>query len=166
MTGAFANNRAAPISPTPTTILRAADLRQWARKPSWANRPILTQQPARINVILCPTNRPYHSRQHVEKPVKTGSGSRGTRPGGAESIGKVYGDHITNKDTTGYRGPKFHNDKSFQPVKFGNEVALNVGKGGCGTGRTLYGQAGSQGTHGAVNPGNPRPHGRGILNNE
>ena len=117
-------------------------------------------------MILCPTNRPYHSRQHVEKPVKTGSGSRGTRPGGAESIGKVYGDHITNKDTTGYRGPKFHNDKSFQPVKFGNEVALNVGKGGCGTGRTLYGQAGSQGTHGAVNPGNPRPHGRGILNNE
>jgi hypothetical protein len=102
----------------------------------------------------------YHSRQHVEKPVKTGSGSRGTRPGGAESIGKVYGDHVTNKDSTGYRGPKFHSDQSFNPVKFGNEVALNVGPGGCGTGRTLYGQAGSQGLHGSVNAGSPRPNPR------
>jgi hypothetical protein len=42
---------------------------------------------------------------------------------------------------------------------------LNVGKGGCGTGRNLYGQAGTQGTHGSV-AGTPRPAGRGILNNE
>jgi hypothetical protein len=107
----------------------------------------------------------YGSRPHTEQSVRTGTGSRGTRPGGAESIGKIYGDHVTNKDNTGYRGPKFHDDKSFQPVKFGNEVALNVGKGGCGTGRTLYGQAGSQGTHGTP-AGTQRPAGRGILNNE
>ena len=86
--------------------------------------------------------------KNVQPSVRTGTGSYGTRAGGAESIGKSYGSHITNKDDTGYRGPKFHDDKSFQPVKFGNEIALNVGKGGCGTGRTLYGQAGSQGTHG------------------
>jgi hypothetical protein len=34
-----------------------------------------------------------------------------------------------------------------------------VGKGGCGTGRTLYGQAGSQGTHGTPDRGNPPPTG-------
>jgi hypothetical protein len=83
-------------------------------------------------------------------------------------LGTMQGDHITNRagGGTGYRGERLHNDKSFQPVPFGNEVALNVGKGGCGTGRTLYGQAGSQGTHGATNPGSPRPPGRGILTNE
>jgi hypothetical protein len=105
--------------------------------------------------------------KNVQPPVRTGSGSRGTRPGGAASIGQSYGSHITNKDDTGYRGPKFHDDRSFQPVKFGNELALNVGKGGCGTGRTLYGQAGSQGTHGATNPGQPRPNRqRDPLSNE
>ena len=97
----------------------------------------------------------YGSRNVTEPRVRTGAGSYGTRPGGAESIGKVYGDHITNKDTTGYRGPKFHDGKSFQPVPFGNEVALNVGKGGCGTGRTLYGQSGTQGLHGQPAQGSP-----------
>jgi hypothetical protein len=106
----------------------------------------------------------YGSRQHTEQSVRTGTGSRGTRPGGAESIGKVYGDHITNKDSTGYRGPKFHDDKSFQPVKFGNEVALNVGKGGPGTGRDVH-ASGSQSCHGDV-AGTRAPQGRGILNNE
>src|SRR6516225_11161080 len=101
--------------------------------------------------------------KNVQPSVRTGSGSRGTRPGGAESIGKSYGSHITNKDDTGYRGPKFHSDQSFQPTKFGNEVALNVGKGGCGTGRTLYGQAGSQGQHGAANPGNAPSKSTDIL---
>jgi len=102
----------------------------------------------------------YHSRQHVEKPVKTGTGSRGTRPAGVAMFGTMQGNHVTTHggSATDYRGERLHNDKSFQPVKFGNEVALNVGKGGCGTGRTLYGQAGSQGTHGSVNPGNPPPN--------
>jgi hypothetical protein len=105
--------------------------------------------------------------KNVQPSVRTGTGSYGTRAGGAESIGKSYGSHITNKDDTGYRGPKFHDDKSFQPVKFGNEVALNVGKGGCGTGRNLYGQSGTQGTHGSVDPGNPRPNRqRDALENE
>ena len=65
-------------------------------------------------------------------------------------LGQHVGDKAThgNSKGTGYRGEPLHNNKSFQPVKFGNEVALNVGKGGCGTGRTLYGQAGSQGCHG------------------
>jgi hypothetical protein len=84
-------------------------------------------------------------------------------------LGQHVGDKAThgNSRGTGYRGEPLHNDRNPpMSVPFGNEVALNVGKGGCGTGRTLYGQAGSQGTHGSVNPGNPRPPGRGILTNE
>jgi hypothetical protein len=63
----------------------------------------------------------------------------------------MYGTHSTSlggKDSK-FAGEKLHNpERNFQPVPFGNAVALNVGKGGCGTGRTIYGQAGSQGTHG------------------
>jgi hypothetical protein len=108
-----------------------------------------------------------HGSKNVTHPsVRTGTGSRGVRESGAASLGSVYGDHVTNKDSTGYRGPKFHSDKSFQPVPFGNEVALNVGKGGCGTGRTIH-SCGSQGTHGATNPGSPRPNTyRDALENE
>jgi hypothetical protein len=60
-----------------------------------------------------------------------------------------------------YRGEPLHSGRSFQPVKFGNELATNVGKGGPGTGRTLYGQSGLQGQHGPV-AGSPRPQGRGF----
>jgi hypothetical protein len=104
----------------------------------------------------------YHSRPHVEKPIKTGTGSRSARPAGVAQIGASQGDHITNKSDTGYRGERLHNDRTFQPVKFGNEVALNVGKGGCGTGRDIH-ASGSQGTHGATNPGNAPAKGKDIL---
>src|SRR5215469_11572591 len=122
------------------------------------------------------TNRSGHrlgggisSRVNVQPSVRTGTGSRGTHPGGVAQLGQHTGDKAThgNSKGTGYRGEPLHNNRSFQPVKFGNEVALNVGKGGCGTGRTLYGQAGSQGQHGSVNPGNPRPNRyRDPLNND
>jgi hypothetical protein len=99
----------------------------------------------------------YGSRQHVEKPIRTGSGSRSTNPGGVGQLGNKQGDHVTRGGSSGYRGDPLHSGRSFQPVPFGNEVALNVGKGGCGTGRTLYGQSGSQGCHGQPASGNPRP---------
>jgi hypothetical protein len=68
-------------------------------------------------------------------------------------FGQMQGSHSTNQRTeSDYRGERLHNDRSFQPIKFGNEVALNVGKGGCGTGRDVH-ASGSQGTHGSVNPG-------------
>jgi hypothetical protein len=96
--------------------------------------------------------------KNVHPSVRTGSGSKSTRPAGVAQIGAIQGNHITNKSETDYRGEPLHNpERNFNPVKFGNEVALNVGKGGCGTGRTLS-QCGSQGTHGAVDPGNPRPN--------
>jgi hypothetical protein len=72
-------------------------------------------------------------------------------------LGNMQGSHITRGEESGYRGERLHNDRNFQPTRFGNEVALNVGKGGPGTGRTLYGQSGSQGCHGQPAAGNPRP---------
>ena len=101
------------------------------------------------------------SRVNVSPSVRTGTGSRGAHPGGVAQLGQHVGDHTTNRPgSSGYRGEPLHNNRNFNPTKFGNEVALNVGKGGCGTRRTLYGQAGSQGTHGATNPGSPRPNAR------
>jgi hypothetical protein len=73
-------------------------------------------------------------------------------------FGAMQGDHVTRKgESTGWRGEKLHDpSKNFQPVKFGNEVALNVGKGGPGTGRDVH-ASGSQQQYG-TNPGNPRPN--------
>lgn len=45
---------------------------------------------------------------------------------------------------------------SMKQVPLGNEVAKNVGSGGPGKGRTLYGQSGSQAQHGPA-AGSPRP---------
>jgi hypothetical protein len=105
------------------------------------------------------------SRNIVEPRVRTGTGSHSARPAGVAQLGQKQGSHTTNQRTeSDYRGERLHNpSKDFQPVKFGNEVALNVGKGGCGTGRTLYGQAGSQGMHGQPASGNPQPQQGDIL---
>jgi hypothetical protein len=99
----------------------------------------------------------YHSRQHVEKPVRTGSGSRSTNPGGVGQLGQKQGSHITHEGDSKYRGEPLHSGRSFQPVPFGNQVALNVKGGGPGTGRTIH-ACGSQGLQGSVNPGNPPPN--------
>ena len=98
----------------------------------------------------------YGSRPHVEKPIKTGTGSRGTRPAGVAMFGQMQGSHVTRGEESSYRGEPLHNNRSFQPVPFGNEVALNVGKGGPGNGRNVM-ASGSQGTHGQSAAGNPRP---------
>ena len=104
----------------------------------------------------------HGSKNIVHKPVRTGSGSKSTSPGAVGQIGQSQGSHVTNKDETGYLGEIFHKPPNFQPVKFGNEVALNVGKGGCGTGRTIY-KTGSQDQHGQPAQGNPPSQGRDIL---
>jgi len=114
------------------------------------------------------TNRSGHrpgggiaSRVNVSPQVRTGTGSRGTNPGGVGQLGQMQGSHVTRGEESNYRGDPFHAGRSFQPVPFGNAVALNVKGGGPGTGRTIY-KTGSQGQQG--NPaGNPRPQGRDIL---
>ena len=77
-------------------------------------------------------------------------------------LGASQGNHITNKSETDYRGEKLHHDRNFQPVKFGNELALNVGKGGPGTGREVM-RSGQQNQWGAPNPGNAPAKNRDIF---
>jgi len=91
------------------------------------------------------------SKNVVEPRIRTGSGSRNARPAGVSQFGYSYGDHTTNRPgSSGYTGEKLHGPagRDFQPTKFGNELATNVGRGGPGAGRTLHGQSGSQGCHG------------------
>jgi hypothetical protein len=44
----------------------------------------------------------YGSRQHVEKPIRTGSGSRGTNPGGVGQLGQMQGSHVTRGEESNY----------------------------------------------------------------
>jgi hypothetical protein len=70
-------------------------------------------------------------------------------------FGAMQGNHATahGGSATDYRGEKLHNNKSFQPTRFGNEIAANTV---CkpGGSREVMG-CGSQGVHGATNPGMP-----------
>jgi hypothetical protein len=99
----------------------------------------------------------YGSRQHVEPSVRTGTGPRNAKPGGVGQLGQMQGDHVTvlGGQPTGNRGVPLHGDKTFSPgVPYGNQVALNVGKGGPGTGRNVM-SCGSQGQHGTPDRGMP-----------
>src|SRR6516164_11434455 len=89
----------------------------------------------------------YGSRPHVEKPVRTGTGSRGTHPGGVAQLGQHVRDKAThgNSKGTGYRGEPLHNNRSFQPSPFGNEIAAKTVCKPGGSREVM--SSGSQGTH-------------------
>ena len=89
--------------------------------------------------------------KNVNVPVRTGQPSKGTSPGAADQIGPAVS--FKREQVDGGRG--------YDGAKLGNEVALNVGKGGPGTGRDVH-HCGSQGTHGQVNPGETRGEIRGL----
>lgn len=107
----------------------------------------------------------YGSRPHVEKPIRTGTGASRMRPSGVAQIGQRQGNHFTDGSGGGpgsssYGGININAGPmgGVGAVKLGNEVALNVGKGGPGTGRTVM-KTGSQGSHGAPSYGSPMPKG-------
>jgi hypothetical protein len=87
----------------------------------------------------------------TRQPVRTGSGSFAKSVKATSQIGTSVGNHVTGKSKV-LRSTQRDLDagRGFQPVKFGNLIALDVGRGGPGSGRNLYGQAGSQGQHGPV----------------
>ena len=99
-----------------------------------------------------------------------GQPSQRVNPGGADQLGQATSNHVTGD--MGGRSTKLPNPATpmiagkmpgVGATKLGNEVALNVGGGGVGTGRTLYGQSGVQGQHGPV-AGSTKPAGKDILN--
>ena len=92
--------------------------------------------------------------KNVKVGVKSGGPSKATSPAAADGIGQTVAFTKERVDGGG-RGSR-------STVPLGNAKALDIGKGGVGTGRTLYGQCGSQGHHGPV-AGTPRPPSRDIL---
>jgi hypothetical protein len=106
------------------------------------------------------------SRQHVAKPVRTGQRAEAINEKGVAQIGSSMGNHATDgrravNPVEKVRGaPRPAGGPSGVPL--GNAVAGNVGKGGVGTGRTLYGQSGTNQVHGKV-AGSPKPWGADIL---
>jgi hypothetical protein len=79
-------------------------------------------------------------------------------------IGTMMGDHVTNKDSTGYRPGPLYGGRGYNAPYGITDPVKAVGVGG---GRTLYGQSGSQGCHGQPAAGNPPPNRqRDALENE
>jgi hypothetical protein len=103
------------------------------------------------------------SNKLVHPAVRTGAGARGINPGAAGQIGSALATHVGVGGGREVRGavepagaPKPYS------TQFGNAVALNVGRGGPGAGRTVH-SSGSQGQHGPVERGEPRAGARDIL---
>ena len=106
------------------------------------------------------------SREFVRKPVKVGTQAREMRPEGVAQIGSSMGNCATNQGRTLPGAVEPVQGKALPAglsVPLGNQVALNVGKGGPGAGRVLYGKSGSQSQHGPANPGLPRPGSTGDI---
>ena len=75
-------------------------------------------------------------------------------PSGASSIGRSKGNHVMDGGRTVQRPPDPLVAGVRPQVPSGNEVALNVGRGGPGAGRTVS-PCGSQGQWGPANSGLP-----------
>ena len=78
------------------------------------------------------------SRQRVEKPVKVGAAARVMRPQGVSQIGSSIGNRVTNSGRTLSGAVEPVRGKALPAglsVPLGNQVALNVGRGGPGAGR-------------------------------
>jgi hypothetical protein len=98
--------------------------------------------------------------------VRTGAPRHAVNERGVSQIGQQLGNKATDKARTlSGAAESVITSKVGLSVPLGNEVALNVGKGGPGAGRNLYGQSGTNQQYGA-GTGSPRPPGRGILNNQ
>jgi hypothetical protein len=110
----------------------------------------------------------YGSNKHVQVSVKTGQRAQQYHQSGVSQFGEAVGDHITHRGQgTGYRGDPvrgaYRSPGAPGSVPLGNQIATNVGAGGPGKGRTVYG-CGSQDMHGSANPGNPPNKSTDILN--
>jgi hypothetical protein len=89
--------------------------------------------------------------------VKTGQPSRKVNPGAVGQFGSQMGNHSTDGKSV-LRNPAMPLYAGVLPgvgsVPLGNQTAQEAGQGP-GAGRTNYGKAGMNGSHGPVNPGQP-----------
>jgi hypothetical protein len=96
-------------------------------------------------------NKVVHRPHGKQEPIP-----HAKHPGGVSQYGGAQGDHITNKSGTGYRGDAVEAGRGYKAPGMISDPVKAVGVGG---GRTIH-SSGSQGAHGSVNPGNPRPNPR------
>ena len=90
--------------------------------------------------------------KNVNVGVRTGSPSKATSPCAASQLGQA----------TSFKKENVEVGRAYNSgVKLGNEKALDVGKGGVGTGRTIH-RCGSQNQYGPV-AGTSRPQSRDFL---
>src|SRR5262245_30983102 len=87
-----------------------------------------------------------HSRQVVQKPVRTGAPASGINPGYAGQRGMALGNRAM-EGRSANRAAEPMNTTAPYSAPLGNEVAGNVGRGGPGAGRTVH-ASGSQAQHG------------------
>jgi hypothetical protein len=100
-------------------------------------------------------NQGAASKTVREVGVRNGVGGRVVNPRAVSQIGQSLGNHVTETRKTTNPTEKMYGANT-QPVKFGNEIALNVGGGGPGKGRNLWGKSGTNCVTGPVNPGGAR----------
>jgi hypothetical protein len=124
-------------------LLSAAQ--QSTRKKGTAKMPIKIQSGGGIS-----------SKVNVTPSIRTGAPARGVSPGWTSQQGTALGSHAQEAGSKVLNPvtPKFTNAPAGGSEKLGNQVALNVGKGGPGTGREVM-RSGSQGQHGPAVRGNP-----------
>jgi hypothetical protein len=97
----------------------------------------------------------FNSKQHKDVGVRTGQKATGVLPAYPGTLGEMRGNHASEKGRTrSDNSIEMYNNKTPPSVPLGNQVAANVGAGGPGTGREVM-RIGSQGQHGAANPGSP-----------
>jgi hypothetical protein len=92
------------------------------------------------------------SNKNVSPSVRYGQARKEKRVAAVSQIGSSLGNHVTDRRQVVNPIERVEGRQGIS-VPLGNEVAKNVGKGGCGTSRVLYGQSGSQGQHGPSAPG-------------
>jgi hypothetical protein len=93
--------------------------------------------------------------------AKTEPRPKAINPGGVGQLGEAQGRHSTNKGDSDYSGDKWSLGPGYRNPVGPTNMALE----GPGAGCNIM-PHGGQGRHGAPNPGQPRPQGRGILTNE
>jgi hypothetical protein len=101
------------------------------------------------------------SRNVVEKPVRVGDRSKNVNVRAVSQVGQALGNKA-GTDLGRKVNPVEATYKGRAPaagpggVVLGNQKSLDVGGGGPGKGRNLYGQSGTNCVHGPTNPGGPR----------
>jgi hypothetical protein len=93
----------------------------------------------------------------VHKPVRTGAERRHIQKAGVAQLGQMQGSHVTDGGDTGYRGIGLVGPKHPISEPLGNEIAARTVCGAGGSREVM--KTGSQGVHGNVERGNPKPAG-------